>query len=231
MPAGSARGRDHQLEGSSAGRARRQGPGPGAVVMSGPGAPTRERAGASGPADLEGFRAKARDWLGANAVCVRRVRPGAPRDRPGVPQGAVGRRAARDHPRPRLWRPGPEPEHQKVFDEEAAGYPLPPIGEAVTTGICAPTLLDFGSEDQKRRHMPRMIRGEEVVDPAALRAGGRVGPGRPADPRRSATGTSTSSTARRSGRRGPVSRTTPSAWPGPTRMSPSTRACRCSSSI
>jgi alkylation response protein AidB-like acyl-CoA dehydrogenase len=53
-------------------------------------------------------------------------------------------------------------EHQKAFAEEAADYPLPPIGAAVTTGICAPTLLDFGSEDQKRRHVARMIRGEEV---------------------------------------------------------------------
>jgi alkylation response protein AidB-like acyl-CoA dehydrogenase len=52
-------------------------------------------------------------------------------------------------------------EHQKAFGEEAAVYPLPAIGEAVTTGICAPTLLDFGSEEQKRRHVPRMIRGEE----------------------------------------------------------------------
>src|SRR5579863_1747336 len=57
---------------------------------------------------------------------------------------------------------GLSPEHQKAFGEEAASYPLPPIGEAVTTGICAPTLLDFGSEEQKRRHVPRMIRGEEV---------------------------------------------------------------------
>ena len=32
----------------------------------------------------------------------------------------------------------------------------------MTTGICAPTLLDFGSEDQKRGHVARMIRGEEV---------------------------------------------------------------------
>ena len=53
-------------------------------------------------------------------------------------------------------------EHQKAFGEEAANYPLPPIGATVTTGICAPTLLDFGSEDQKRRHVARMIRGEEV---------------------------------------------------------------------
>jgi alkylation response protein AidB-like acyl-CoA dehydrogenase len=53
-------------------------------------------------------------------------------------------------------------EHQKAFAEEAANYPLPPIGGAVTTGICAPTLLDFGSEEQKRRHVARMIRGEEA---------------------------------------------------------------------
>jgi alkylation response protein AidB-like acyl-CoA dehydrogenase len=53
-------------------------------------------------------------------------------------------------------------EHQKAFAEEAANYPLPPMGASVTTGICAPTLLDFGSEDQKRRHVARMIRGEEA---------------------------------------------------------------------
>jgi alkylation response protein AidB-like acyl-CoA dehydrogenase len=53
-------------------------------------------------------------------------------------------------------------EHQKAFAEVAVNYRLPPIGSAVTTGICAPTLLDFGSEDQKRRHVARMIRGEEV---------------------------------------------------------------------
>jgi alkylation response protein AidB-like acyl-CoA dehydrogenase len=53
-------------------------------------------------------------------------------------------------------------EHQRAFTEEAATYKLPPLGEAVTTGICAPTLLDFGSEAQKKRHVARMIRGEEV---------------------------------------------------------------------
>jgi alkylation response protein AidB-like acyl-CoA dehydrogenase len=53
-------------------------------------------------------------------------------------------------------------EYQKVFGEEASRYALPQIGEAVTTGICAPTLLDFGSEEQKKRHIPRMIRGDEV---------------------------------------------------------------------
>src|ERR1700738_4359452 len=49
-------------------------------------------------------------------------------------------------------------EHQKAFVEEAAKYPLLPFRETVTTGICAPTLVDFGSEDKKRRHLARMIR-------------------------------------------------------------------------
>jgi alkylation response protein AidB-like acyl-CoA dehydrogenase len=54
------------------------------------------------------------------------------------------------------------PEYQRVFAEEARGRTLPPLGEAVTTGICAPTLLDFGTEEQKKAHVARMIRGEEV---------------------------------------------------------------------
>jgi alkylation response protein AidB-like acyl-CoA dehydrogenase len=53
-------------------------------------------------------------------------------------------------------------EHQNVFVEEVAAYPVPAIGEAVTTGICAPTLLDFGTEEQKRRHIGPMLRGAEV---------------------------------------------------------------------
>ena len=53
-------------------------------------------------------------------------------------------------------------EHQKVFNEEVSGYALPPIGDVVTTGICAPTLLDFGTEEQKRHHVPRMVGGIEL---------------------------------------------------------------------
>jgi alkylation response protein AidB-like acyl-CoA dehydrogenase len=108
------------------------------------------------------FRAKARVWLADNA----------PRfvsfDAADQSAGRAFRRA--------LWDAGLlgitldaaygglglTSEHQQAFNEEAAGYALPPVGEAVTTGICAPTLLDFGSEEQKRRHVSRMIRGDEV---------------------------------------------------------------------
>jgi len=108
------------------------------------------------------FRARATQWLAANAAHFSGLDPADP---------AAGRAF-----RVALWDAGllgltldPEyggqgltDEHQKALGEELARYQLPPIGEAVTTGICAPTLLDFGSEEQKKRHVPRMIRGEEV---------------------------------------------------------------------
>lgn len=51
--------------------------------------------------------------------------------------------------------------HQDAFTAELRKYPGIIAGDLVTLGICAPTLLDFGSEEQKRRHIPRMLRGDE----------------------------------------------------------------------
>ena len=112
--------------------------------------------------EVEPFRARARAWLEVNADRCRNF---------DVTDTATARafRAA-------LWDAGLlgitldevygglglTAEHQRGWEDEAAGYRLPPIGEAVTTGICAPTLLDFGTEQQKRTHLPRMIRGDEV---------------------------------------------------------------------
>jgi alkylation response protein AidB-like acyl-CoA dehydrogenase len=53
-------------------------------------------------------------------------------------------------------------EHQKVFNEEARRRGLAVPSDAVTVGICAPTLLDFGDKEQISRHVPAMIRGEET---------------------------------------------------------------------
>jgi len=112
--------------------------------------------------ELEAFRTKARTWLQDNADTYQSADP----------TDVVGARAFRSA----LWDAGLlgltldqayggqglTPEHQRVWDEEAAGYQLPPLGEAVTTGICAPTLLDFGTDEQIRAHVPRMIRGDEA---------------------------------------------------------------------
>jgi alkylation response protein AidB-like acyl-CoA dehydrogenase len=112
--------------------------------------------------DLESFRAKVREWLVENAqrfVEQQRADPGESRAfrRELWNAGLLGLTLD-----PAYEGQGLGDDYQKVFNEEAARYALPPIGEAVTTGICAPTLLDFGSEDQKRRHIPRMIRGDEA---------------------------------------------------------------------
>jgi len=111
---------------------------------------------------VDDFRQKARRWLADNAARFSDFRPGD--------------RAASRALRVALWDAGLlgitldtayggqglTAEHQKAFNEEAAAYALPPVDDAVTTGICAPTLLDYGSEAQKARHVPRMIRGEET---------------------------------------------------------------------
>jgi alkylation response protein AidB-like acyl-CoA dehydrogenase len=56
---------------------------------------------------------------------------------------------------------GLSPEFQDAFNEEAAGYELPTLFN-VTIGILGPTILDFGSEEQKRRHLPAILRGDEL---------------------------------------------------------------------
>jgi alkylation response protein AidB-like acyl-CoA dehydrogenase len=56
---------------------------------------------------------------------------------------------------------GLPPEYQRAFNEEAAGYDMPSALNVPTFGILAATLLDFGSEEQKQRHIPAILRGEE----------------------------------------------------------------------
>jgi alkylation response protein AidB-like acyl-CoA dehydrogenase len=111
---------------------------------------------------VEEFRAKARAWLAENAPRFEGCDPA------DTATGRAFRMALWDAGLlgltldPAYGGQGLTPEHQKAFSEEANRYQLPPMGEAVTTGICAPTLLDFGTEEQKKRHLARMIRGEEV---------------------------------------------------------------------
>ncbi len=108
------------------------------------------------------FRNQARTWLAENAPHFAQF------DSTDLQTGRPFRRALWDAGLlgitldPAYGGQGLSPEHQKAFAEEASCYSLPPMGEAVTTGICAPTLLDFGSEAQKTRHVARMIRGDEV---------------------------------------------------------------------
>jgi alkylation response protein AidB-like acyl-CoA dehydrogenase len=53
--------------------------------------------------------------------------------------------------------------HQKAFDAESACYEMPLILNTPTFTICAATILDTGTEEQKRQHISAALRGEEVL--------------------------------------------------------------------
>jgi alkylation response protein AidB-like acyl-CoA dehydrogenase len=52
--------------------------------------------------------------------------------------------------------------HQQVFTRETLPYQMPTVFNVPTLSILAPTLLEFGTEEQKQRHMPAILRGEEL---------------------------------------------------------------------
>jgi len=58
---------------------------------------------------------------------------------------------------------GLTPAHQQAFTEESRGYEMPLLLNIPTFTICAATILDMGTEQQKREHISAAIRGEEVM--------------------------------------------------------------------
>jgi alkylation response protein AidB-like acyl-CoA dehydrogenase len=124
---------------------------------------------------VDEFRASARDWIAAN------LEPRDPAERAPQHQDAhytpeylaVQRAMQR-----RLFEAGfagitwPEEyggrglsaAHQIAFTEEAAGHRLPDFGKTTQTtyGVCGPTLLACASDEFKRRHIPRILAGDEL---------------------------------------------------------------------
>ena len=52
--------------------------------------------------------------------------------------------------------------YQHAFDQEASGYELPYIFSVPTMAIVGPTILECGTEEQKRRYIPAFLRGDEL---------------------------------------------------------------------
>ena len=57
---------------------------------------------------------------------------------------------------------GLTPRHEYIFDQEAGRYELPSGVFSIGLGMCGPTLLAHGTEEQKARYIPPMLRGEEI---------------------------------------------------------------------
>ncbi|HWD52948.1 MAG TPA: acyl-CoA dehydrogenase family protein [Acidimicrobiales bacterium] len=123
-----------------------------------------------GAESVDAFRARAREWL-AEAM-------------PRLPEGMTNHQLSREdesgeHAR-RLQRSlfdggfagicfpvayggqGLSLAHQQAFSQESVPYQMPTVFNVPTFSILAPTLLDFGTEEQKLRHVPAMLRGDEL---------------------------------------------------------------------
>ena len=118
--------------------------------------------------DVESFRLRARDWLAANMPRLSEASLGRdddavwPRARELQQRLYAGGFAGICFPR-EYGGLGLTPAHQQAFNAEAAGYEMPLVLNVPTFSICAAALLDMGSEEQKREHLPAVIRGDEIM--------------------------------------------------------------------
>ena len=53
-------------------------------------------------------------------------------------------------------------EYQRVIDDEIVHYDVPLLFSLPTLSITGPTVLEFGTEEQKQRYIPAWIRGDEL---------------------------------------------------------------------
>jgi alkylation response protein AidB-like acyl-CoA dehydrogenase len=118
-----------------------------------------------GGTDLEAFRAEARDWIAANFPPALKGRP-APEGRELTPEQDAWRKAMGEKgwgtpTWPRAYGGGglSAAEARVVADELARAGAYNPIG-GMGVIMFGPTLLEYGNEDQKQRHIPPIVRGE-----------------------------------------------------------------------
>ena len=119
---------------------------------------------------MESFRLRARDWLAASMPRLKAGEHGrgATATRPGpgrascsaccTTAGFAGICFPREY-----GGLGLTPGHQRAFNDECAGYEMPLVLNVPTFSICGPTLLDMGTEEQKRQHLSAVIRGDEIM--------------------------------------------------------------------
>jgi alkylation response protein AidB-like acyl-CoA dehydrogenase len=120
---------------------------------------------------VESFRSRARGWLAANM-------PRLADDAPLAPPGDDDHEWVHARQLQRTLYGGGfagicfpvaygglglTPGHQQAFTEEAEGYEMPVMLNVPSFSICCATLLDMGSEEQKREHISAAIRGDEIL--------------------------------------------------------------------
>ena len=123
--------------------------------------------------DVESFRRRAHDWIRAN------LRPAT-----GTAQTLRGKsdendlaEVAREREVQRMLfdagfagicvpreygGQGLTPAHQRALNDELVGYEYPARLQVPPMTPCMAVLLEFGTEEQKQRHVPAILKGEEI---------------------------------------------------------------------
>ena len=119
--------------------------------------------------DVAEFRIRARAWLEANAP--RRASAGDADGEPGA-AGIAEQKAFQAKlydagfagitwPR-EYGGQGLTNAEQIAFSQEARDFALPTSAFIIGLGMPGPTILELGSEEQKKRYLPKLLRGEEI---------------------------------------------------------------------
>jgi alkylation response protein AidB-like acyl-CoA dehydrogenase len=120
---------------------------------------------------VDEFRSRARTWLAANmprldpakaALLERDAMPSWHRARELQKLLYEGGFAGICFPR-EYGGLGLSYEYKRAFDAESAAYETPLLLNVPSFAICCATILDMGSEEQKRTHIAAALRGDEVL--------------------------------------------------------------------
>jgi alkylation response protein AidB-like acyl-CoA dehydrogenase len=121
--------------------------------------------------DLDAFRTRAKEWVTTNLEPLNGADPylgHATDDADQVVRAKAIQRKLWDAGFAGLSYPveyggrGLPVEYQDAFIEVTYGYELPRLFNTPTFTIILPTILDFGTEEQKKRFIPAALKGEEL---------------------------------------------------------------------
>ncbi len=118
------------------------------------------------------FRAEARAWLEANAEPLSPDDPGVARGELLTPEVVAEAQAWQKKKADAGWAcitwpkeyggRSATPMENVIWNEEQAKFKVPADIFSIGIGMCGPTILAHGTEEQKQRWIPRLLSGEDV---------------------------------------------------------------------
>ena len=120
------------------------------------------------PVDLDAFGRRCREWLAANLTPVSNVSLEEAESVPTVETARKVQALLFDGGFAGISWPteyggqGLTMTHQRIFNDAAADYFIPTGPIIIGLGMCAPTLLEHGTKEQRARHIAPMLRADEI---------------------------------------------------------------------